>query len=674
MSFITEHLQLQSALLSFQGGCWFDVKVPPGLPSTPNCFYTMNDIPIESPQPVPELTSSSTVPDQTTTTALEPAEASENTRDGDADVSSFVSFCTNASTPFDTILLAHSKNLRSEVDNIKLNFCNLLKVEVDQFATLTPTIIKNCSTLNKFTLADALLSLLSLSEKVCAVIGGKRLSIGDNPIDEAAVASSVALDSISGNATLHESLQAIQNSILKRDEVHNDTLKSISDQLNNLTLSIDQYMKPSDMSTPDVPRGTVFPSFPIGLPEINIEHLDPKIDLHTVQNPIDTSIGHIESLTPDFVDQELSNKLTEYLDTFSEQFDNNSERGHGVISFGDAYNYPGAKAEKPTSKTIPEPLTELVSLIQAKFPESVINQCLVNRYLDEKSELPKHSDNEASIMFDSNIFTISLGSTCDVLFSKIDGSDTKTVSASDKSLYVMSKKSQLVWQHQIDPSLTTREKRYSITFRYVASNNENATLILGDSNTRYLKFGSGKGRFGHRMPGKRVECFTIDKIDPSLCEGYRNIFIHCGVNDIKKRSSNIEQCASDLMTKLDDICCKCPYSKITVSPVLPTKFGWLNEKALCFNRLIFQYVSKNPRVGTLDFNEFVNEEGKLADQFGRFKDKSDAIHLGSTGIFKLSRLIVDKIERNPIDGRQFSDITRSKVGMFNSRAQSASKS
>jgi alkylated DNA repair dioxygenase AlkB len=366
-------------------------------------------------------------------------------------------------------------------------------------------------------------------------------------------------------------------------------------------------------------------------------------------------------------------QLTEYLDTFSEQFDANSERGHGVISFGDAYNYPGAKAAKPISKNIPEPLTELVSLIQAKFPESVINQCLVNRYLDEKSELPKHSDNEASLMFDSNIFTISLGSTCDVLFSKIEGSETKTVSATGKSLYVMSKQSQSVWQHQIDQSPTTREKRYSVTFRYVTSNNENATIIIGDSNTRFLKFGSGKGRFGQRMPGKRVECFTIDMINPSLCEGYRNIFIHCGVNDIKKRSSNIEQCASDLKVKLDDICRKCPYSKVTVSPVLPTKFGWLNEKALYFNKLIFQYVDMNPRVGTLDFNEFVDEDGKLADQFGRFKDKSDAIHLGSTGIFKLSRLIVDKIQRNPIDGRQFSDIARSKVGMFNSRVQRAPK-
>ena len=92
-----------------------------------------------------------------------------------------------------------------------------------------------------------------------------------------------------------------------------------------------------------------------------------------------------------------------------------------------------------------------------------------------------------------------------------------------------------------------------------------------------------------------------------------------------------------------------------------------------FNQFIFQYVDKNPRVGTLDFNEFVDEEGKLADQFGRFKDKGDAIHLGSTGIFRLSRLLVDKIQRNPIDGRLFSDVARSKVNMFNSRAKSAFK-
>ena len=61
----TEHLKLLSALLSFQGVCWLDVKVPPGLPGTPNCFYAMNDIRIDILQSVPDQTSSTTVPDQT---------------------------------------------------------------------------------------------------------------------------------------------------------------------------------------------------------------------------------------------------------------------------------------------------------------------------------------------------------------------------------------------------------------------------------------------------------------------------------------------------------------------------------------------------------------------------------------------------------------------------------
>ena len=43
-----------------------DVKVPPGLPGTHNCFYAMNDTPTNILQSVPDQTSTTTVPDQNT--------------------------------------------------------------------------------------------------------------------------------------------------------------------------------------------------------------------------------------------------------------------------------------------------------------------------------------------------------------------------------------------------------------------------------------------------------------------------------------------------------------------------------------------------------------------------------------------------------------------------------
>ena len=52
------------------------------------------------------------------------------------------------------------------------------------------------------------------------------------------------------------------------------------------------------------------------------------------------------------------------------------------------------------------------------------------------------------------------------------------------------------------------------------------TIIIGDSNTNYLKFSTGqlheKGTFRYNMTGERVETFHISQIDERKCLGYRN--------------------------------------------------------------------------------------------------------------------------------------------------------
>ena len=90
--------------------------------------------------------------------------------ESDPNTNSFISFNSHLSTQFDNILLAHATNLRSEIDNIKMNLCNHLKVQDNEFAKITALNIKNCMLLNKLTLGSSLLSLLDSSEKVCATI------------------------------------------------------------------------------------------------------------------------------------------------------------------------------------------------------------------------------------------------------------------------------------------------------------------------------------------------------------------------------------------------------------------------------------------------------------------------------------------------------------------------
>ena len=99
-----------------------------------------------------------------------------------------------------------------------------------------------------------------------------------------------------------------------------------------------------------------------------------------------------------------------------------------------------------------------------------------------------------------------------------------------RSLYVMSRQSQALWSHGIEKHDDFQGKRYSITLRIVGNRFRRSTIVIGDSNTRHLKFGEGKGTFGFNMPGESVYAPLIEHINPSLCAGYSNIVIQCGVN------------------------------------------------------------------------------------------------------------------------------------------------
>ena len=229
--------------------------------------------------------------EQSSESLKSPAHDSSNT-------SSFISFTSNVSTPFDLILSAHAQSLRNEVDNIKLNICNTLKVDIDQFALVTPSTIKQCGPLQKISLATALLTLLGLAESVCSVVNGRKL--------EHLAKSDPPSDPSSANATdnavpPNDSLLAIQRSIieLKRDNVHKETLNSIKDKLNELTESIDQFKhsRPTmhNVSTPDVPGA---PPFHVAVPAMNESVIDRKIVEAQVRSSEPSK--HIEKYCPNF--------------------------------------------------------------------------------------------------------------------------------------------------------------------------------------------------------------------------------------------------------------------------------------------------------------------------------------------------------------------------------------
>lgn len=159
------------------------------------------------------------------------------------------------------------------------------------------------------------------------------------------------------------------------------------------------------------------------------------------------------------------------------------------------------------------------------------------------------------------------------------------------------------------------------------------------------------------MPGKRVKASRIRNIDPRSCTGFNHIFILSGINDLTSYRPNVGECFSALVDKLQKIQKLCPTSRITVAPILPTKSKLYNDKALEFNSMLFDYSLNNPSIGTLQFDCFCDQNTSLlAENMARFKKPHDLLHLGSSGIFKLSRLIRDKVFGNYNDGRLYSGV------------------
>ena len=185
-----------------------------------------------------------------------------------------------------------------------------------------------------------------------------------------------------------------------------------------------------------------------------------------------------------------------------------------------------------------------------------------------------------------------------------------------------------------------------------------STIIIGDSNTLNLKFGQGKGTFGQLIPGRRQEATFIHDINPLDCCGYKNVIIHCGINDIKHYTINdrdkVEECFVEFRNKLSQIMTLCPNAKIVVSPILPTKRHDLNARGMHFNRCLFDFenCSEN-RFSTLKFSVFRDPTtGCLGNRLGRYWNPEDALHLGSNGIRILVQLMRDQIYSSTVSSNK----------------------
>ena len=394
----------------------------------------------------------------------------------------------------------------------------------------------------------------------------------------------------------------------------------------------------------------------------------------TLQNPC----KHVDDYRENFLDPE--EEITKNLASFLGKTKFSQLKGRQVASFGEDYKYVGSPISN--IKEIPSQFQALIEKIQSQdqYTDSGLNQIVVNKYTGEEAYLPEHSDDEATIKPESKIFTVTVGAPRTIIFGDKCSGKTEELTPENNSLYVMSQESQFYWSHKIDKESSDLSTRYSITLRSVGKNYKNSTVIIGDSNTKHLRFSQGKpkeiGTFGYMMPGKRVESYHIRQIEPEACIGYRNAIIHCGINDIRDRSpgreptdpepSDVEEHFNNLILKIKDIKKLCPYTSIVISPILPTKSIKLNQRVVKFNRLLTHYIMHDKAsegVRSINLEHFVNEEGTLMEKLGVWDtqlnsyNKKDILHLGKFGIRMLANVFRESVLHKFTTSRSYSSAT-----------------
>ena len=399
-------------------------------------------------------------------------------------------------------------NICNRVSDIKTDLCNKLSIrDSNNFSKITAQSISDCGQLRKKDLGKHILGLITLLEPLTDY----SLDLAD--INEENIKSIERL--ISGR---------MSKEFTEFDKSQTFELTSIKDEIQKLSdivkTSMDEKYKFEQLLST-----TNFSNHPPDSKNDGLTHTTLLDHDHTSCNTdhINNPTKCVDKYMCDFISDGESQNLIEFLNNCSE-FSENPENGHSVALFGYPYHYTGSM-HSDIGTDIPDPIVQLIQKIENEYPgtELNLNSCLINKYCGPESNLPRHSDNESTIEPGSSIFTISLGTKVDVMFTEIYNPDTVVKqTVAPNSLYAMSHKSQTYWEHEIKKcnSFASSDIRYSLTFRHVSKKYSKSSIIIGDSNTYNLKFGEGVGTFGHNIPGKRVEAYTIGDINPTDCCGY----------------------------------------------------------------------------------------------------------------------------------------------------------
>ena len=173
-----------------------------------------------------------------------------------------------------------------------------------------------------------------------------------------------------------------------------------------------------------------------------------------------------------FSSEELLKELN-----FSHKFSNRLVTYYGKYP----YHYSGG-IHPPQDIPGGSHLDKLCCYLGVILPDFQYNSVLINLYRDGNDYIPAHSDSEPCIVQDSQILTVSLGSSRDMRITDSSGAVACSVTLHHGSLCAMSKASQSFFKHETVPDPCSTGHRVSLTFRQIKPWNESPAIEQGDSN------------------------------------------------------------------------------------------------------------------------------------------------------------------------------------------------
>ena len=158
----------------------------------------------------------------------------------------------------------------------------------------------------------------------------------------------------------------------------------------------------------------------------------------------------------------------ELLDSLS--FDHKFKSGRWTQFFGKtSYKY-GTTLHHPCPMFANPYVSEMLQFVTGTFPELTPNSCLINYYPNQQSSIPYHCDDEACIVDNSFILTLSFGSDRRMFFKDIcTGESLCSILLRNCGVVIFSKSSQLRFAHCVpsEEKDSDYSPRISATFRYI---------------------------------------------------------------------------------------------------------------------------------------------------------------------------------------------------------------